>query len=99
MKHLIILTESYKRYRVNENFEITQYENKDFSGGWLFQGIQSVRSYYLNPLPNEFIAEDNIKELPLTYKNGKPKYTVIDRDHGTTRAWGDRILSMRYETV
>ena len=29
------------------------------------------------------------------YKNGKPRYTVMDYDHGSHRTWGDGIRSMR----
>ncbi len=27
----------------------------------------------------------------LSYKNGKPKWTVLDVDHGTVRQWGNGI--------
>lgn len=33
----------------------------------------------------------------LLFKNGKPKYTVRDFDHGTLRHWGDGIVAMWWE--
>jgi hypothetical protein len=31
-----------------------------------------------------------------TYKNGKPRYSLVDNDHGTMRIWGEGIVAAWY---
>ncbi len=32
---------------------------------------------------------DRLDSLQFRYKNGRPRYTVIDFDHGSARVWGN----------
>lgn len=104
MKHLIITTPYGDKFRVNEQGLITQYKNKEFSGGWKMHGIASVtnmRVAFGLTFPN--INEERIKELNLLYKNGNPRFTVEDIDHGNSRVWGNTkyhgIKTLHYEEV
>lgn len=70
-----------------------------YSGDWLFLGLKHVR--YNRVIHVDEITEDFIDNVQLRYKNGNPKYTVLDRDHGTVRMWGNTkyngVSSLWYE--
>lgn len=57
----------------------------NFSGDWLLKGIRNVRSSEFIPFSQ--ITPDRIKSLQLLYKNGNPRYTGVDIDHGSQREW------------
>ncbi len=57
------------------------------SDSWKIQGIASVKSNAFMPFNK--ITKENIATLQLLYKNGNPRFTVRDLDHGTTREWGN----------
>jgi len=98
--HLIIVSEGHEAYRVNNMGEITKYSNKEFSGGWKMTGIAGVYGSIVYKFPENFdrtFIEDLSKHL--LYKNGRPKYTVADLDHGTNRRWGKGIISLRFEKI
>lgn len=103
MKHLIIITPYGNKYRINSEGLITQYSNNEFSGNWKFVNMTSVKSN--NYIPFKSITEKSINDIRrnLLYKNGNPKWTVTDIDHGTTRVWGNTtvhgIKSIFFEEV
>lgn len=89
---LHIICPSGDHYKVDKDFNIIRTDIKGFkaSSQWKFLGIALVTS-------NRFaVKADNIKswlkkKQPLLYKNGHPRYTVIDLDHGTVRIWGNTV--------
>lgn len=90
MKILVIITPNNDIYKVNEKGEIMTKKSGSFSPTWLFRGLSSVKS-------NEFISfkdltPERIKSIQLLYKNGNPRYTGADLDHGTRREWGNTTL-------
>jgi hypothetical protein len=64
---------------------------------WTAKGIASTHPFCRHWEPHfatlRAIADG--KEEP-TYKNGKPRYSLVDNDHGTTRIWGDGIVAAWY---
>jgi hypothetical protein len=57
---------------------------------WKIAGLERIKAF--NRL--EFIPLERVPELlqsgeDLRFKNGKPRFTVRDLDHGTTRIWGN----------
>jgi hypothetical protein len=88
MKTLLIIYTPYgDRYEVNELGEIKSKNLSDFSKSWKLQGIENVKSNEY--IPFKELTKERVKELQLFYKNGNPRYTVRDLDHGTTRTWGN----------
>lgn len=58
-----------------------------YSGDWLFLGLQHVN--YNIAVPFVKLTEEFIDSLQLKFKNGNPRFTVSDIDHGTHRLWGN----------
>lgn len=50
------------------------------------QGIKPVRGSLFIFLVK--ITQEWLNTHPLLYKNGNPRYTVLDLDYGTRREWG-----------
>lgn len=99
--HLILVDDNGDAYRVNQEGMMTQKKNKDFSGGWRFVGLADIK-YGRTVLKFEDIDEKKLKEFMdagILYKNRKPKFTVIDNDHGTTRVWGKGLNHMYIEKI
>lgn len=79
------------RYRIHPGGKIQRMDQPGFkpSATWLMLGLSDVRSngrldwrfYDLTPA---WLAAH-----PLCDRNGKPRYTVCDLDHGTRRTWGN----------
>jgi hypothetical protein len=60
------------------------------SGDWLFLGIMPVKAWKLeNAISVYRLLTDKELLANLLYKNGNPKYTIVDNDHGTVRVWGN----------
>jgi hypothetical protein len=99
---LEIATPYGNRYLVHPNGDIQRTDQSHTpSGEWKLQGIIPVRRRSLRGMiPLAQITPELLKDMPLTYGNGKPIYTGVDRDHGTTRVWGNTryhgIRSMRF---
>lgn len=73
-------------YLINGKGEIST-NGLPFSGNWKIKGIESVKSNFFISFKD--ITKERIHSMELKYKNGNPKYTVRDLDHGTTRTWGN----------
>ena len=91
-KSLVITTPYGKTYKVDEQGRITRGDMKDMkpSNEWLFIGL--VRTNAVSQRVDirfQDITPEMLKELSLTYKNGNPRYTAMDWDHGTYSSWGN----------
>jgi hypothetical protein len=76
---------NFERFKVNNKNLLCRYADNSYSGGWRFVGVVKQLPFgRLGPIiPPEKVLE--IKDW--LFKNGKPKYRVIDIDHGTVRVW------------
>lgn len=67
---------------------------------WRLIGITLVTGGPMIAYKN--ITPEWLAKAELLYKNGKPRYTVVDFDHGSQRVWGNTehhgIKSLRFLT-
>ena len=108
MKHNLIFpalrlsTPSGDHYRIMANGNIVRHDLKGFeaSGQWRLVGLKAVNSNAF--IPFEWLTPGKVRALNLRYKNGNPRWTVVDFDHGTKRVWGNTkyrgVASLYYET-
>ena len=78
------------RYLINEVGQVLEYSNgfkSDGSDDWKIVGICELKPFghIGRPIP----LNRAVKIEKFTYKNGNPKYTAMDLDHGTCRIWGN----------
>lgn len=90
-------------YVVNAKGFIARENTRQFSGQWKLVGIGRTNRVHITPtkpgckivpIPPVYlsfaeITPEALKGLQLSYKNGNPRYTVHDLDHGTRRVWGN----------
>jgi len=94
-EYLEIVTPYGYRYLVNEAGQMIRRDTTSFqpSGEWIFAGMVSVRRSGWEPdITRERLFEMTTEELAkfdFRYKNGNPKFTGSDIDHGTHRVWGN----------
>lgn len=102
MKHYKIYTPYGNWYRVNQQGMVYECSNglkKDPTIGnghqWDILGGTSTHPFAsVHVVPLAELAEMSSKEL--LYKNGNPKYTVVDIDHGTTRVhWNTKVHGIK----
>ena len=96
---LYVHTQSGKNFRVHPDGNIQRLDmDHNPSGEWKMQGIIGVRYTLLHHMIKfgtpELLVDDG-KPRVWTYANGKPRYRLVDLDHGTTRVWGDGITEIR----
>lgn len=100
MKYLEIGTPYGDCYIVNEQGYITQdrYGVKPcFSGSWIMKGVIRVNTSCRLAISLQELFEMDLDSVQWRYKNGNPRFTVMDVDHGTTRAWGNtKYHGIRY---
>ena len=94
-------TEKYVIYTNNETYPvikkdgkylIARQHSKDFSEDWELVGILPIGAALSRVIkPEDAIA--NITDWK--FKNGNPKYTIVDKDHGTKRIWGGASNGVR----
>lgn len=79
-------------YNIDKDFNIIRTDIKGFkaSGQWKLLGITLVTGNSI-VVPAAKIKSWLKLKKPLLYKNGHPRYTVVDFDHGTRRIWGNTI--------
>src|ERR1700676_128102 len=83
-------------YRVNDKGEISRScLGWKFSGQW--KALALVRRCNFGTLETiPFAAWRNrLADIQWTFKNGKPRYTIRDLDHGTVREWGEMVYRVR----
>jgi len=85
-----------KQYRVNEKNEITYSPNCEKpSGEWLLTGAVTYNNF--GHIVSRWSPDDiRAGKVPWTFKNGKPRSFICDRDHGTSRIWSRKIQKTRY---
>lgn len=91
MEHKLEITTPYgDRYIIHENGDIERTDIEGFkpSGDWKMRGIRSLRCSTLL-IPLEDIPAWLERKPPILFKNGHPRWTVADIDHGTYREWGN----------
>ena len=93
--------------RAGDIFRIEQINPLAPSGQWKLRGIVQPWGFGYR----DRVSLDGIAALDLdqttdhkrgdrwTYKNGKPRYTALDFDHGTNRMWGGGIRKLSRWTV
>lgn len=92
---LVITTQSGKTYVVDINQNIIRTDMKHSpSGQWLFVGILPRQAQKLSRM---ITYHSLMSFMPsLLYKNGNPRYTIVDIDHGTTRTWSDGVANLQW---
>lgn len=76
-------------YLIHDNGDIQRTDMQHTpSGQWKLVGVENVKSFH------DFTRFDHLDEWlatnpQLLYKNGNPRYTVRDFDHGSIRSWGN----------
>lgn len=84
--------ETYPVIKKDGKYLIARQHNKDFSEDWELVGILPIGAALSRVIkPEDAIA--NITDWK--FKNGNPKYTIVDKDHGTKRIWGGTSNGVR----
>lgn len=83
---VIITTPAGKTYTINANGDIS-YPGMEPSGNWKMLGIVPVRGSLV--ISRIAITAAWLASHPLVRRNGNPRYTVVDLDHGVRRVWGN----------
>ena len=92
MRVLELTTPNRERYYIHDNGDIERTDIPGFtvSGKWKAVGVASVHPFARHYEPHlttlYAIADGQDKAV---YKNGRPRYTLVDLDHGTIRVWGN----------
>lgn len=94
--------ETYPVVKRDGEYLIARQHSSDFSGQWKFLGVVDRRKPTLRLDP-----EDTLKISDWKFKNGNPRYAVVDYDHGSTRVWAhgsnlrsfDRINRNQFEIL
>lgn len=93
MKSLHITTPYGRHYVVDSERNFIKSENGTFSpdGTWKMLGVERIGPFNtLRFIPfNVFWGMVEEGRVEWKFKNGKPRYTVRDLDHGTMRVWGN----------
>ena len=99
MSGFCIQTKSNKYFSINEKSQISYLDNEQYhqtpSDSWTCTGFKELLPFgHLGPTIS---AEDLLQRSDAghtTFRNGKPRFRLADNDHGTTRIWGDGIVSI-----
>lgn len=83
---LNFVTPAGRLYDVLENGDLTRPGNLP-TGGWKFLGLRHVKRNEIISI--EQLTRKFLSDFKPCWKNGSPQWTVIDRDHGTVRIWGN----------
>ena len=84
--------ETYPVIKKDGKYLIARQHSKDFSEDWELVGILPIGAALSRVIkPEDAIA--NITDWK--FKNGNPKYTIVDKDHGTKRIWGGTSNGVR----
>lgn len=89
---IYINNETYPVIKKDGKYLIARQHSKDFSEDWELVGILPIGAALSRIIkPEDAIA--NITDWK--FKNGNPKYTIVDKDHGTKRIWGGTSNGVR----
>lgn len=92
-KYVIYTAEEvYPVIKKDNKFLIARQNSKDFTEDWELIGILPIGAS-INRLIKPEEALTTITDWK--FKNGNPKYTVVDKDHGTERIWGGTTYGAR----
>lgn len=84
--------ETYPVIKKDGKYLIARQHSKDFSEDWELVGILPIGAALSRVIkPEDAIA--NITDWK--FKNGNPKYTIVDKDHGIKRIWGGASNGVR----
>lgn len=84
--------ETYPVIKKDGKYLIARQHSKDFSEDWELVGILPIGAALSRIIkPEDAIA--NITDWK--FKNGNPKYTIVDKDHGIKRIWGGASNGVR----
>lgn len=84
--------ETYPVIKKDGKYLIARQHSKDFSEDWELVGILPIGAALSRVIkPEDAIA--NITDWK--FKNGNPKYTIVDKDHGIKRIWGGTSNGVR----
>lgn len=78
-------------YIIHKNGDIQRTDIEGFkpSGQWRLLGLVLTHPFSTGFVPLADITPEWLAAHPLKFKNGKPRYTGHDFDHGTRRTWGN----------
>lgn len=90
---MLKLVTSRETYFVNDDNQIgrTGQCAVNPSKSWLFLGLVRYNNF---GHVVERLSPDQVRAGSIQYehKNGKPRYHVVDNDHGTMRHWGQGLI-------
>ncbi|MGH6796597.1 MAG: hypothetical protein ACREDH_15690 [Methylocella sp.] len=94
MRKFIITTPYGNRYYIHDDAAIEHADGQNGGGNatsWAFRALSSTHPFKFGrpAIPFSRLAEWLATAPELLNKNGTPKWTIIDLDHGTTRCWGN----------
>ena len=69
-----------------------------FSGDWLCVGFERYTNFGHRA---EFVPFESLRDGlntlgEMTFKSGKPRWHVVDRDHGSLRVWGEGARAIHF---
>jgi hypothetical protein len=92
-RKFVVSTPYGSRYYIHDQGEIECANGKNGAGSasWRMLGLSSTHSRQFGKMAVHFEdLDDWLKTAPeILYGNGKPRYTMIDLDHGTQRTHGN----------
>ena len=88
-----IRTKYGNAYFIHTDGAIERCDKQNYpSTSWMFKALMSVRGTTvatMETLADWYRLNEHADKDFMFYKNGKPKFTVKDCDHGTIRVWGN----------
>ncbi len=93
MKHYRIITPYGNTYTIDQDGCFVQYNEhvwKHPHNTWKCRGVYEIIAFgQWRFLPLQQFINMIESGHRFTFKNGKPRYTIADLDHGTARGWGN----------
>ena len=91
----VLVTPYGNRYELDVEGHVLRYSNglnrynatMEELGTWKVAGLRQIGPF--NRLGHLIPLAQAVKITDWSFKNGKPRYTAQDLDHGTTRVWGN----------